>query len=239
MHSYYPIFLNLEGKRSVVIGGGPVAEGKIAKLRESGSQITVISPEATPVIRQAARQGSVEWFDRKYEPGDLTGAFIAIAATNQRSVNQQIFEEAERLGVLLNVVDDPERCSFIAPSIIERGPVTLAISTGGASPALARKLRESLTGSPALKWADLAGVVVQARDHLKANNVSVDPQRWQCCLTPELLDLFEAGREADALESLVAGLTGEYPVELCESVGHCQPKGCHQKFKAPAAAVAE
>lgn len=237
MHSYYPIFLNLEGKRSVVIGGGPVAEGKITKLSESGSQITVISPEVTPAIRRAARQGSAQWLEREYQPGDLDGAFIAIAATNERSVNQQIFEEAEQRGVLLNVVDDPVRCSFIAPSIIERGPVTLAISTGGASPALARKLRESLTDSPELKWADLADVVVQARNHLKANKVSVDPQRWQCCLTPELLNLVEAGRDADALESLLAGLTGEYSAELCDSVGHCQPKGCAQKVKAPAAVL--
>jgi siroheme synthase-like protein len=235
MHSYYPIFLNLEGKRSVVIGGGPVAEGKIARLRESGSQITVISPEVTPAIRHAAQQRSVEWLDREYQPGDLNGVFIAIAATNERSVNQQIFEEAERRGVLLNVVDDPVHCGFIAPSIIERGPVTLAISTGGASPALARKLRESLTDSPELKWADLADVVVRARNHLKANKVSVDPQRWQCCLTPELLDLVETGREADALESLLAGLTGEHSAELCDSVGHCQPKGCDQKVKALAA----
>ena len=237
MQSYYPIFLNLEGKRCVVIGGGRVAEGKLVKLAESGSQITVISPEATPTIRQAAQQGSIEWLQRKYQPGDLDGAFIAIAATNRRSVNQQIFEEAQQLGVLLNVVDDPERCGFIAPSIIERGPVTVAISTSGASPALARKLRETLSDSPALQWADLSDVVVRARNHLKANKVSVDPQRWQCCLTPELLDLVQSGREEAALEILLAGLTGEHSDDLCSRVGQCQPKGCSQKVKAPAAVL--
>ena len=229
MQSYYPIFLNLEGKRSVIVGGGPVAEGKIAKLGESGSQITVISPQVTPAIRQAAQDGSVQWLEREYRPGDLSGAFIVIAATNQRPVNQQIFEEAERLGVLLNVVDDPPRCSFIAPSIIERGVVTLAISTGGASPALARKLRESLKDSPELKWADLAGVLVRARDHLKANGVSVAPQRWQCCLTSELLDLVQSGREGDAFESLLAKLTGQHSAQqLCDSVATCLPTGCNQ-----------
>ncbi len=237
MQSYYPVFLNLEGKRSVIIGGGPVAERKITKLIESGSHITLISPKVTPTIRQAAQDGSVEWLEREYRPGDLSGAFIAIAATNQRTVNQQVFEEAERLGVLLNVVDDPPRCGFIAPSIIERGPVTLAISTGGASPALARKLRESLSESPELKWADLADVLARAREHLKAKSVPVDPQRWQCCLTPELLDLVQTGREGDALQSLLAGLTGEHSDELCDNVGRCQPKGCGQKVKAPAAVL--
>ena len=92
MQSYYPVFLNLAGKRSVVIGGGPVAQGKIAKLSESGSHVTVISPEVTPAICQAAQAKSVAWLERAYQPGDLADAFLAIAATNQRSVNQQILQ---------------------------------------------------------------------------------------------------------------------------------------------------
>ncbi len=138
MTAYYPVYLNLTGKRCLVFGGGPVAEDKIAKLRDSGATVSVVSPEVTPAIRDAALNGHVEWRSRHYQPGDLEGVFLGIAATNQRKVNQQIFQEAERLGVLLNVVDDPGRCTFIAPSIVQRGSVTLAISTGGASPALAR-----------------------------------------------------------------------------------------------------
>ena len=185
MPTYYPVFLDLENKNCVIIGGGTLAEGKIAKLLESGAKITVISPEINAGIRGALQQGKLEWKAQEYQLGDLAGAFLGIAATNVRSVNDLIFQEAEDLGVLLNVVDKPEQCSFIHPSIVTRGPVTLAISTGGASPALARKLRETLNVSSALDWADLAGVLSRARKQVKNRGVVIDPQRWQCCLTPE------------------------------------------------------
>jgi siroheme synthase-like protein len=215
MPSYYPIYLNLQGKRAVVVGGGSVAEGKIEKLRETGAVITLISPQVTPAIGRYAEDGALRWLQREYQTGDLEGVFIAIAATNQREANQRIFEDAERLGILLNVVDDPPRCNFIAPSIVERGAVTLAISTGGASPALARKLRESLGESAELKWADMAGVMSAARKRLRETGVSVDPQHWQCCLGDDLLDLVQAGRETEALESLLTRLLSEHTAGPC------------------------
>jgi siroheme synthase-like protein len=225
MSFYYPIFLDLNGKRSVVVGGGRVAEGKIEKLRGTGSDITVISPEVTPALLRSAEDGAVRWLQRDYQPGDLEGAFIAIAATNRREVNQRIFEEAERLGVLLNVVDDPPRCSFIAPSVVQRGAVTLAISTGGASPALARKLRESLANSVELEWADLAAVMSQARRRIKEIGAPVDPQHWQCCLTPELLELVQAGREQEALEFLVGLLLDQHSNDRCPGIPRGLPAG--------------
>ena len=173
MPEYYPVYLNLAGKRCVIIGGGTIAQGKIGGLRQAGCHITVISPEATPGIRQAAARGDIEFIERVYQPGDLAGAFIGVAATNVWHVNREIFEEAERNGVLLNVVDDPDLCSFIAPSIVKREPVTLAISTGGASPALARKLRETLADAAALEWADLAEVLAQARRIIKARRLVI------------------------------------------------------------------
>ena len=215
MSSYYPIYLNLNGKRALVVGGGEIAEGKIGRLRQTGADITVVSPEATRGIVRYADCGEVCWLKREYRDGDLDGAFIVIAATNQRDVNQRIFEDADRLGILLNVVDDPPRCNFIAPSIVERGPVTLAISTGGASPALARKLRESLGESAELKWADMAGVMSAARKRLRETGVSVDPQHWQCCLGDDLLDLVQAGRETEALESLLTRLLSEHTAGPC------------------------
>ena len=215
MPSYYPIYLNLNGKRALVVGGGTIAEGKIDRLRQTGADITVVSPEATPGIARYADYGEVTWLKKEYGAGDLDGAFIVIAATNQRDVNERIFEDAERLGILLNVVDDPPRCNFIAPSIIERGPVTLAISTGGASPALARKLRESLGESAELRWADMAGVMSAARKRLREAGVSVDPQHWQCCLGDDLLELVQAGREREAVESLLTRLLSEHTAEPC------------------------
>ena len=197
MTTYYPVYLNLKGRRCVIIGGGTVAEGKIERLLDSGAEIRVVSPDATPGIRQCAADGTVRWEQRHYRPGDLDGAFIAIAATNQREVNRQIFEEAEERGVMLNAVDDPPNCSFIAPSILQRGPVTVAISTGGVSPALARRLRESLQASNDLAWADLSDVMSKARATLRQMGLlsTVDPQRWQCCINPELLTMAQrAGR---------------------------------------------
>ncbi len=226
MPAYYPVFLNLTGKRCVIIGGGAIAEGKISRLKETGAQVTIISPDATPTIQKLAEKGVVEWTARKYQPGDLEGAFLGIAATDIRQVNQQIFQEAEELGVVLNVVDDPDLCAFIAPSIVERGPVTVAISTGGASPALARKLRETLAGSPALEWADLADVLSKARKEIKKRGVAVDPQRWQWCLTPELLSLAQAGQEEQALEQIMSGLLDEDASGLCPVVKKCRSEGC-------------
>ena len=167
MPNYYPVYLKLAGRRCVVFGGGAVAEGKLSKLIESGARVTVVSPRVTAVINDLALTGTIQWTARVYQDGDLEGAHLAIAATDDRQVNQQIAQEAELRGVILNVVDDPDLCGFIAPSVVERGPVTLAISTGGASPALARKLREALTDTPAMEWADLAPVLSRAQQGIE------------------------------------------------------------------------
>ena len=228
MTSYYPVYLNLRGRRCVVIGGGSVAEGKIAGLLHSGARVCVISPDATPGIRQLAGDGAVRWEERRYLDGDLEGAFIAIAATNVREVNRRIFEEANEKGVMLNAVDDPPHCSFIAPSIVRRGPVTLAISTGGASPALARKLRESLQSSDDLAWADLSGAMAVARSHLREAGLlsRIDPQRWQCCITTELLATAQGGQDGEAVELLLTGLTGDDGRGLCGDMTACVPGEC-------------
>ena len=226
MPDYYPVFLNLAGKRCVIVGGGTIAQGKIGGLLQAGCSITVISPDATPGIRQAAQRGDITWLQRKYEPGDLEGAFIGVAATNVWHVNREIYEEAERLGVLLNVVDDPDLCSFIAPSIVKREPVTLAISTGGASPALARKLRETLAHAEALEWADLADVLAQARRVVKEKRAVIDPERWQCCITRDLLNMVQDGRSDEALEVLLSQLQDPETPGMCGDLSHCQPRSC-------------
>ncbi len=229
MPLYYPVFLNLTEKPCVVFGGGRAAEGKISKLRDAGARVTVVSPRVTAGIQVAVQEGGLEWRAREYQPGDLAGAFLGIAATDVRSVNQLIFREAEEMGVLLNVVDEPSQCTFIAPSILNRGQVTVAISTGGASPALARKLRESLSSSPTVEWADLAGVMSRARQQVKTQGVAVDPQRWQCSLTPELLRLAQAGRDEEALAAMLSDLLDANTPQLCPTVDRCRPGGCRRK----------
>ena len=226
MLTYYPVYLNLNAKRCVVFGGGQVAEDKVSKLQGTGARISIISPEVTPSLQARSQSGEVDWHAREYQPGDLEGAFLGIAATNLPKVNRRISQEAAKLGVLMNVVDDPAQCTFIAPSIVQRGPVTLAISTGGASPALARKLREALSNDPVLEWADLAGVLSLARKEVKRRGLTVDRQRWQCCLTPELLNLVQSDREDQALAALLAGLLEPNSAGLCSQVDECTPKGC-------------
>jgi siroheme synthase-like protein len=229
MPDYYPIFLNLSGKTCLVVGGGRVAADKVSKLRGTGALIRVVSPEITSEIREAVNQGEVEWCPREYKPGDLSDVFLGIAATDVRSVNQQVSEEAERLGVLINVVDDPSQCGFISPAIVRRGPVTLAISTGGASPALARKLRETLSTSPALEWADLAGVLSEVRCQVRRSGAAVDPQRWQCAMKHELIELARSNKEDDAVALLLGDLLEEGRQGLCPIINRCESEGCSSK----------
>ncbi|HIB13578.1 MAG TPA: bifunctional precorrin-2 dehydrogenase/sirohydrochlorin ferrochelatase [Dehalococcoidia bacterium] len=226
MPAHYPVYLNLTGKKCLVFGGGPIAEDKIAKLQSTGAQVTIVSPTVTPNLQAWAHRGDFQWQPREYQAGDMEGAFLSIAATNDRQVNHEIFQEAERLGVLINVVDDPEQCTFIAPAVVRRGQVTLAISTGGASPALARKLREALTEDPVLEWADLAGVLSLARKVVKKRGLTVDPQRWQCCITTELLQLAQSGHEDQALSSLLSRLTDPDAPGLCLNLESCSAKRC-------------
>ena len=142
--AYHPIFLNIDGKPCVVIGGGVVAERKIFSLLDGGAKVTVITPEVTPGIDELFRSRRITLYRRLYEDGDLKGHLIAYSATNRRGVNRAVQGEARREGVLLNVVDDPGLCDFITPALVQRGALLLAVSTSGKSPAMARRVREQL-----------------------------------------------------------------------------------------------
>ncbi|MEW6679701.1 MAG: bifunctional precorrin-2 dehydrogenase/sirohydrochlorin ferrochelatase [bacterium] len=133
---YYPIFLDIEGKRCVVVGGGKVAKRKIERLLEARADVVVISPDLDESLKER-----VLWIKREYKNGDLEGAFIAIAATNDKQINQMVYNEAEKMGILINVVDKPKLCRFIVPSLIQRDDVTIAISTEGKDPSLAKEIR--------------------------------------------------------------------------------------------------
>jgi len=176
---------------------------------ECGANVAVISPTVTGGVQVIADAGGLEWSQREYRSGDLEGAFIAIAATDDSSTNTRIAEEANERNVLLNVVDVTHLCTFIAPSVARRGEVTIATSTGGASPALARKFREELSSSRLLEYADLAPLLSEARTELKRRNLSVSPDRWQTCIDEQLLDLVQAGKSAEAGDILMSNLLAE------------------------------
>lgn len=196
MAPYYPVYLDVKDRLCVIIGGGPIGEGKIASLLECGANIRMICPDVTEDVQDMADTGVIHLEKRVYEEGDLEGAFVVIAATDDNTVNRRIADEAEMLGVLLNVADVTHLCNFIAPSVVRKGEVTVAISTAGLSPALARKLRETLEVSHALDYADMTPLLAEVRGELRGEGNVINADHWQACLTQELLDLFYRDRDA-------------------------------------------
>jgi precorrin-2 dehydrogenase/sirohydrochlorin ferrochelatase len=141
---YYPINLDIQNRRCLVIGGGGVATRKVKTLIACGARVTVVSPKTTDALNTLAGTNAVTLIRRSYASADLDGMFLVIGATDDRSLNRQIYEDAEKAGRLCNIADQPELCNFILPSIVHRGDLILAISTSGTSPAFAKKLRQEL-----------------------------------------------------------------------------------------------
>ncbi len=203
---YYPAFIDVRDRNCIVIGGGALGEEKVLKLLECGARVIVISSHVTAAVRALSDDGTVTWIERGYLPGDLEPAFIAIASTDDDAVDRQIAEEAGERNVLLNVVDVTHLCTFIAPSVARRGDVTVATSTGGASPALARTFREKLERSRILEYADLAPVLSRARAELRRRGIRVAPDHWQSCITEGLLEMVQSGDDDGAYGRLMTGL---------------------------------
>lgn len=144
MTSLFPMFLKLEGRQCLVVGAGKVGEPKIGGLLDTGARIRVVALAASPAVREWARAGKIELELRAFSAEDLAGAFVAIVATNSRSLNERVYHEAQRRGVLCNVVDVPDLCDFFYPAVVRRGDLQIAVSTSGQSPSLAQKIRQQL-----------------------------------------------------------------------------------------------
>ena len=140
----FPIFLKLEGRRCLVVGGGQVGTQKIAGLLDAGAQVTVVDPSPAVAVREFFGN-RVTWLERKYFPGDLNGVFLVIAATSDAKVNQQIYDEAQRRNILANVVDVPPLCDFYYPAVVRRGSLVVAVSSQGESPHLAQRVRDEIS----------------------------------------------------------------------------------------------
>lgn len=167
MSGYYPVNLKIENKKCVVVGGGKVAERKIKLLLEKGALVTVISPKITLLIEKLWRETKISYLAVTYTSSPLKDAFLVIAASNDRTVNSRVAKDANRLGILVNVVDSPAESSFIMPAILSRGDLTIAISTAGKSPALARKIKEDLALMYSDEYGDLIEMIAQARERIK------------------------------------------------------------------------
>ena len=206
---YYPVFLRVAGRRCVVIGGGTIATRKVESLLAAGAGVAVISPSLTADLTARAARGEIEHVARTYRPGDLAGAMLAYAATDDETVHAAVACEAEAAGVLLNVVDRPQLCTFIAPSILRRGDLTVAVSTSGGSPALARRVREDLERSLGPEYERALDVLGRLRRHLQTRAVSsAERQRILTGLVgSDLLDRLRAP-DADAVDRLLAEYAG-------------------------------
>lgn len=213
MPRYYGAFLDVKGRRCVVIGGdGHEALRKVRYLLECGAEVTVIAPksETCSALLRLAESGDVNHIPRRYRPGDLASKWLAIVAdTSDEATNVGIREESERSNVLLNVMDVTHLCNFIAPALVHRADVTVAISTAGTSPALARRLRERMSDTEyceCLQWADLGPILSDVRAEVRANNLPLKPDDWATSITEDVLKEFQRGDPAKARQTLLDAL---------------------------------
>jgi precorrin-2 dehydrogenase/sirohydrochlorin ferrochelatase len=184
---YYPIFLNIHGKPCLVIGGGQVALRKVRALLEHGADVKLISPDICPELSTLVENRAISAIRKSYQAGDLHGAFIVIAATDNSNINSEIVKECHSLGVLVNVVDNAEESDFILPSSLRRGSLTVAIATSGKSPALSRKIRTLLERDFDKEYAKLVLLIEEVRSEIKKQGIKVDEDDWQKALELDLL----------------------------------------------------
>jgi len=196
--AYYPIAIDLTDKPCLIVGGGEVALRKAQALLEAGARVTVIAPE---VIPELAGLG-VNIVTRPYEAGDAEGHALVFAATGDRATNAAISSEAAAACVPVNVVDDPELCTFIVPSVVRRGDLILAVTTSGKSPALSKKIRREIESKYGPEYAELVDLMGKLRDEVKANYASQDEREavFSRLLDSGILELLRDGKHNEALE---------------------------------------
>jgi len=192
--SLFPMFLKLEGRQCLVVGAGKVGEPKIAGLLEAGARVRVVSLEASPTVRDWASAGKLELELRAFTPEDLDGAFLAVVATNIRTLNELVYHEAQRRGVLCNVVDVPDLCDFYYPAVVRRGDLQIAISTAGQSPSLAQRIRQQLEKQFGPAYASWVAELGETRRLILASDL--DRERK--------LDLLHSLASREALDAAIA-----------------------------------
>ena len=221
--AYYPVFLSLAERLVVVVGGGAVAERKVAALLPCGARVRVVGPELTPELARLAEGGEIEHLARDFRPGDLEGAFLALAEPGGADRDAAFFAEAERRGVFANVEDVVDRCSFIAPSIVRRGDLVVAISTSGRAPALAVRLRQRLERELGPEYAALLELAGRMRAPLARSVPDFEERRrrWYELVDSDVLALFRDGRPAEAAARAeeVMGVAPEAAEAAAEPVG--------------------
>lgn len=201
---FLPIFVNIRKQPCLVVGGGEVAARKVSLLLKAGAAVTVVSPQLSHELADMLRAGAIHHSAREFTDDDIQQPVLVIAATDNRTVNQRISQLAKARGIPVNVVDDPALCSFIMPSIVDRSPVQIAISTGGASPVLARLIRTKLEGCIPAAYGRLAALVDGFRDKVKARFGDVNQRRmfWESVLEGSVAERVFAGHDDEAAAEL-------------------------------------
>lgn len=205
--AYYPIFLNLRGKKCVVVGGGLVALRKVRTLLACGADITVISPKPHSELTRLSKNKAIQLLRRHYKRGDLKHSAISVAATDVKEVNRQVAQEAKKKGILVNVVDDVEPSDFIIPSFFRRGHLSVAVSTSGRSPALAKKMRTELEKNIGMEYAYLLSLIAEVRSEMKQKGLQLSAKTWQAALDLDpLIRFLKTGQHEKAKAALVGKL---------------------------------
>jgi len=202
--SFYPVNLQINNRSCVVVGGGSVAERKVIALLAAGACVTVVSPQATQKLTELIQEKRVIHVARSYAPGDVTGSFIVICATHNSGVNKLIAEEANQAGVLVNVADAPELGNFNVPAQIAHGDLLITISTGGKSPALARRLRAELAERYGPEYGTYLDLVAEARIKMKKNILSAKEREafWRQTIDLEVITLLKEGKINEAEDKI-------------------------------------
>lgn len=202
MAKYYPILLNIQDKKCLVVGGGNVAWRKVCSLKDAGARVTVVSPEFCPEME---KETGIERIQQKYEEGFLGGVLVVVASTDDEEVNKKVYYDAVKRGILVNVVDRPEFCSFIVPATINRGDLSISISTGGASPALARNIRESLEKQFGDEYGEFAKLLSETRRKIisEVSDESIRRDILQRIADLDMLDVVKEKGIAEAKKKIL------------------------------------
>ncbi len=207
--AYYPIFLEMEGRRCLVIGGGKEAQRKVTGLMTAGARVTVIAPKLTRDLQAMLAAGEIEYIQREYQDGDVEGYEVCMIATDDGAVNGAVAAEGKQRGVWVNATDDTKNCDFILPAVIRRGSITLAASTGGTSPALARRLREELEAYLTEEMPALADLLGDVRGDLRSRGIVPEADAWQEAIDEDLRVLLAQRKYRQAKARLLTSLGQE------------------------------
>jgi siroheme synthase-like protein len=204
---FYIACLRLSGRRALVVGAGDVGLEKVEGLLACDADVTLVAPDAHPALEELAAEGSITWLAREYETADLEGCLIVIAATNDSEVNIRVSADAEKRSMLVNVADVPPLCNFILPSIVRMGPLAVAISTSGASPALAKRMKREISEMFGEPYADLAVLLNEVRGWAKGTLPTYQDRRdfFEAIVNgePDPIELLRGG-DAQAVRDLIA-----------------------------------